>query len=233
MEQNPIARQNDLVVQETGGEMLVYDLKTNKAICLNATSANVWNLCNGKRSVSSITSGLSSMTATRVEPELVYLALDLLRKENLLDGDFRAPASFSGLSRRDVIRKIGFTSLIALPMISSLVAPKAAFAQSGLPLLAQCGPGFGTCGSGASCVNTFTLSLSPGATPTGISQCCTPGSPLTDINGVYCSNTPCTNIITCDGSAAIAAPPNQTCLNQLLNTCQTTYFGQSLKLFVF
>jgi hypothetical protein len=36
---NPKSRQNDLVVQELEGEVLIYDLSINKAYCLNPTSA--------------------------------------------------------------------------------------------------------------------------------------------------------------------------------------------------
>jgi hypothetical protein len=35
----PVCRQNSLVVQELAGEILIYDLKANKAVCLNETSA--------------------------------------------------------------------------------------------------------------------------------------------------------------------------------------------------
>ena len=36
---NPIARSNGLVVQEMPDEVLVYDLDSNKAHCLNETAA--------------------------------------------------------------------------------------------------------------------------------------------------------------------------------------------------
>ncbi|HZH35571.1 MAG TPA: hypothetical protein VEX64_12070 [Pyrinomonadaceae bacterium] len=37
----PKARENDLVVQELKDEVLIYDLKINKAYCLNETSAAI------------------------------------------------------------------------------------------------------------------------------------------------------------------------------------------------
>ena len=47
----PLVKSEGLVVQETGNEMLDYNLLTNKAICLNQTAALVWNNCDGIRGV--------------------------------------------------------------------------------------------------------------------------------------------------------------------------------------
>jgi hypothetical protein len=35
----PISRQQNIVVQDLGSEVLIYDLTINKAFCLNETSA--------------------------------------------------------------------------------------------------------------------------------------------------------------------------------------------------
>ena len=51
---NPMARQNGLVVQEMPDEVLVYDLDTNKAHCLNNSAALVWRACDGTNSVADI-----------------------------------------------------------------------------------------------------------------------------------------------------------------------------------
>jgi hypothetical protein len=48
----PKCRQNELVVQELRNELLIYDLQTHKASCLNETSALVWSLgAGGERTV--------------------------------------------------------------------------------------------------------------------------------------------------------------------------------------
>ncbi len=49
--QVPIARKEGLVIQEMPEEVLVYDLDTNKAHCLNQTAAFVWKSCDGRNSV--------------------------------------------------------------------------------------------------------------------------------------------------------------------------------------
>ena len=65
--QYPIARKNGLVVQEVPDEVLVYDLDTNKAHCLNKTAAAVWQSCDGKTSVPEIAKFLSSEMGTKVD----------------------------------------------------------------------------------------------------------------------------------------------------------------------
>jgi len=40
--QLPLARKDQLIVKEVDDEVLVYDLKTDQAHCLNKTAALVW-----------------------------------------------------------------------------------------------------------------------------------------------------------------------------------------------
>ena len=120
--QYPTARKAGLVVQEVPDEVLVYDLDTNKAHCLNKTAAAVWRFCDGKSSVPEIAKFLSSEMGTKVDDDLVWLAIDQLNESSLLEA--QAEPKFQGQSRRDAIRKIGIASMIALPIVASLVAPK-------------------------------------------------------------------------------------------------------------
>jgi hypothetical protein len=46
--QFPCARKAGLVIQDMPDEVLVYDLDTNKAHCLNKSAAFVWRSCDGK-----------------------------------------------------------------------------------------------------------------------------------------------------------------------------------------
>ncbi len=126
--QYPIARKAGLVVQEVPDEVLVYDLDTNKAHCLNKTAAAVWRFCDGKTSVPEIAQFLSSESGTNVDSDLVWLAIDQLNESALLET--QAEPKFAGQSRREAIRKIGIASMIALPIVASLVAPKSAMAST-------------------------------------------------------------------------------------------------------
>jgi len=124
---NPIARKNDLVIQEMPGEVLVYDLSTNKAHCLNETAAHVWRSCDGGTSISDIVKSFEKTSGGKVSEDLVWLAIDQLNENGLLEAG--VPARFAGESRRSVIKKIGLASVVALPVIASLVAPRSAMAS--------------------------------------------------------------------------------------------------------
>ncbi len=119
---NPIARQNGLVVQEMPDEVLVYDLDTNKAHCLNGSAALVWKSCDGNNSVADIVKQFESNGNGKVTEDFVWLAIDQLSDNNLLEG--KVAPRFAGQSRRQVLKTIGLASMVALPVIASLVAPQ-------------------------------------------------------------------------------------------------------------
>ena len=123
----PIAREADLVVQEVDGEVLVYDLNTNKASCLNETAAAVWRQCNGERNVSEIAASFGADAAC---DDVVWLAIDQLQATKLLDVAPKIPSRFAAMSRRELAKRVGLTSMIALPLIATLVAPRAVHANS-------------------------------------------------------------------------------------------------------
>jgi len=118
---NPMARQNGLVVQDMPGEVLVYDLNSNKAHCLNESAAMVWKSCDGKNSIADIVHQFDG----KVTEDFVWLAIDQLNENGLLESN--VPPRFAGESRRQVLKKIGLASIVALPVIASLVAPPNAF----------------------------------------------------------------------------------------------------------
>ena len=124
MKKLPIARNTDIVVQESGKEMLIYDLNTHKAYTLNETSSIVYQACDGKTTFAEL-SAKNNFT-----DDIIFLAIDELNKENLLEKAEEYNSPFKGLSRREVIRKVGLASMIVLPLISSIVAPTAAMALS-------------------------------------------------------------------------------------------------------
>ena len=154
--QNPMARQNGLVVQEMPDEVLVYDLDTNKAHCLNQSAAFVWKSCDGNNSVADIVRQFESTGAGKVTEDFVWLAIDQLSENNLLEKEISS--GFEGTSRREVIKKIGLASMIAIPVIASLVAPQSAMAAASCACVnpAACAPQAGcpsttTCNGNALC----------------------------------------------------------------------------------
>lgn len=130
MKNFPAARTENIVVQNLAKETLIYDLDTHRAVCLNETAALVYQLCDGGNSISAIGDKLSKRFGSDVSEDWARLAVEELKNYNLLANGAEIEDGFAGLSRREAIRRVGLTSLIALPVISSLVAPTASMAAS-------------------------------------------------------------------------------------------------------
>jgi len=123
----PNARKRGLVVQELPNEVLVYDLERDEAHCLNETAAAVWRACDGKKSVPEIASAVRFSLGEHVSDDVIWLALDQLSEHRLLEEEISS--SFSGQSRREVLKRIGVASMVALPIIASLAAPRSVLAN--------------------------------------------------------------------------------------------------------
>ena len=224
----PNARETDIVVQKLGKETLVYNLNDNKAFCLNETSALVWEFSDGKRTVTEISDVMSKSQKTQIGEDFVYLALDQLGRNGLLEDEIEN--DFIAFSRREVIRRVGFASAVALPIVSAVIAPKASMAQSGGGmLLGQCTGTDGTqgsCNTGLTCRSTRTaIPIGGGGNQqfaTGIMQCCIGDTPFVAPT-TFCRSTcasgspnPCCN----SGGYVPAAPdPNCTNIGQLTCAC--------------
>lgn len=121
----PVARRNDLVVQEVDGELLIYDLKTKKAYHLTETASFIWKSCDGSRSINDLKEVTSLHFKTQLSDDVVLLALDELHRNDLLSCGF----SGRGVSRREVLKKIGAMTAVALPIVASLSIPNTALAS--------------------------------------------------------------------------------------------------------
>jgi len=152
----PKARAEGVVVRELTEEVLVYDLDTHKAVCLNAAAAAVWRLCDGRRTPADIRHALGKTDIGAVPEEFVWLALEQLGRDGLLAARLPArPPAFAGLSRREMIRRVGLAVAVALPAVASVVAPTPAQAASCLPSGSSCSDGAQCCStvcSGSQCV---------------------------------------------------------------------------------
>ena len=145
--QTPIARKDGLVIQEMPDEVLVYDLNSNKAHCLNQTAAFVWKACDGTKSISQINALMEREFGENISEEMIWLAVDLLNKDNLLEQNI--DTKFNGLSRREVIKKVGLTAVVALPVVAMLSFPTVSLAVTCPASI--CGP-YSPCGkAGANC----------------------------------------------------------------------------------
>jgi hypothetical protein len=124
----PLARREQLIIQELPDEVLVYDLERHKAHCLNETSALVWKHCDGKTTVAEMTRVLERRLATPIDDDVVLLALNQLRRFHLLE-EGSVTIGTMKVSRRDLVRKY-LPAALALPVILSIAAPAAAQAVS-------------------------------------------------------------------------------------------------------
>lgn len=134
----PRARREGLLVQELADELLVYDRTRHKAHCLNQTAGLIWKRCDGKTSASRLAHLLGKETNTQVDEILVLMAFDQLAKAHLLQGEAHKRVGQLGMSRRDVIRRLGTAAAVALPVVSSIVAPGAVQAATCLASGAAC-----------------------------------------------------------------------------------------------
>lgn len=145
----PVAKKDDIVVQELNDEVLIYDLSNDKAFCLNETSAIIWHLCDGTKTVSEISQSTAKKLNSNISEDFVWLALEQFKMDKLISNEFEFKEVCHGLSRREVIRKVGFASLVALPVVALIVAPIPANAAS---TVCQCVTP-GDCFSQSSCPN--------------------------------------------------------------------------------
>ena len=81
----PIARRNDLVIKEETGELFIKDLINANAICLNPTSAYVWQKCDGSKEPEEIAREMREELGVPVSETLVSLAIDRLSADHLLE----------------------------------------------------------------------------------------------------------------------------------------------------
>jgi hypothetical protein len=184
----PKARSKDMVVQNFDKEVLIYDFNTSKAFCLNETAAKVFNACDGKTTFSEL------KTEFQFSDDIISLALDELLKRNLLTEDANYQSAFTATNRREIIKKIGLASMIALPVVSSIVAPTSAQAASG-------GAAIGTaCSANSECASNNCVGGRNSPT------CCSPTTAFSNIapNDTFCSepNQVCSSnaYLCCSGS---------------------------------
>ena len=150
----PIARKQGLVIQELPDEVLVYDLDRDRAHCLNTTAAFVWQRCDGKNSTAQIARTLGQQLDCAVDEKIVWLALNQLGRNHLLERQPTPPPALMGMNRRAMVRALGLAAVVAVPVVTSIVAPTPAQAITcaGLggscSVPAQCCPGLTQCTGG-------------------------------------------------------------------------------------
>jgi hypothetical protein len=135
-----VPKRKDAIVRQLRDEFMVYDKATNKAHCLNESAAEVWNLCDGKRTVAEIVPLLKKKAKAPTDEQL-WMALLKLEKAGLLQNDVPLSGPVCTLSRREASRRVGATAAaLAVPVIASILVPKAEAAVSCSTLGGVCNP---------------------------------------------------------------------------------------------
>ena len=142
MEEGPLARTSDLIIEELGDEVLVYDTENDRAHSLSPEAAKVWNNCNGRTTAEMLSVQLG------LDPKTVDQALEELTTCELLE--VKPTIVADGSTRREVtikMAKVG-AAAAAAPLILSVAAPTPSMAAS----LATCIKfSSGNCGGSTGC----------------------------------------------------------------------------------
>jgi len=119
----PLARSEDLLIEEVGDELLVCDPDNNRAHSLNAFAARVWHACDGETTADELVTKLDS------DRESVAHALAELSDCELLERVGPPIVGNGGMTRRDLglrTAKIGAAAAVisvALPVAEAAATP--------------------------------------------------------------------------------------------------------------
>jgi hypothetical protein len=141
MEQGPLARTEELLVERIGPEIVIYDARTKQAHCLSPLATAVFEMSDGRRSLDELTIAAGSRVDEPVSRAELEQAIAELEQRDLLV----AAANRNGVSRRHLIgrgARLG-TAAFAATFVTTLSIPGAASAAS-------CG---NVCGNNGDCPN--------------------------------------------------------------------------------
>jgi hypothetical protein len=118
---------DQLVVEDLGTELMIYDQKRNRAFCLNEKAAFVWQHCDGKTTLLEIAGKLAQSSGETTDEKVVQFALQNLFQDGLLEPTTFEPLVAVGMTRRQVMQMIGVRAAVALPLVTALMVatPKA------------------------------------------------------------------------------------------------------------
>jgi DNA-binding MarR family transcriptional regulator len=174
----PLARSDDLIVEELHDEILIYDTDADRAHSLSPEAAKVWRACNGKTPVEQLSSrlGLDQETVDRALAELDSCELLEVKPSVVADGSTRREVTLK-------LAKVG-AAATAAPLILSVVAPTPAMAvtlaqclQAGIQAGNDCGGGGDGCKSIGCCCCPNCIAPAQDPTPgstciSGQTKCC-------------------------------------------------------------
>jgi hypothetical protein len=152
----PVARDEGLLVEQVADETVIYDERTKAAHCLSPLAAVVFEHCDGHTSVNELAALATERIGEPVDEAGVVEALAQLEERELLD-----VVPDEGFSRRQMIQKSAAATAgvaFSAPLITSIIAPSAAAANSATCAEVLCCPCCaGNLGKDACCTTPSTV----------------------------------------------------------------------------
>jgi hypothetical protein len=183
------ARQDDIVVEQIGGDVLVYDRRADIAHCLGEAAALTWRTCDDGASLSEIAERIAAAglaSSDEAAAELADAAIAELAANDLLEP---SSARTGLVTRRRALRRVAGigAAAIAGPLVVSAAVPSAAAALS-----PPCVANGAVCTSTSTCcTSTYTCGLKHGSS--GTLACCIPGGGSCTNSSDCCGSTNCTS----------------------------------------
>lgn len=208
----PSARTAEILAEEFGDELLVYDQRSNRVHCLSAAACRVWRACDGSTTAEQLGPALG------LDTELVARALEELEACELLEG---------GVTRREATARLARIGAAAAagPLIYSIAAPPPALAVTQNTCNRVTGPGASPgCGDITGSTSIVAACNAAGCVVCGFSSCS--GCTGLATSAGYCMSAACSTS-TCNRTAMRAkccgttGGAGCTCTNQGGNNCGT------------
>jgi hypothetical protein len=199
----PTARSTGLLVEQVGQEVVIYDTSSKQAHCLKGLAAFVFNHADGRLGQAE----LAQLAADdRGEPCSEREVADVVAQLAEL-GLVESPLALrDGLSRRELVRRsafVGAATAFAAPLITSIVAPTAAMALSGIPT------GCSGCGQNKDCVSNHCCQTVSGKQCN--QGCCVEANNSCHLVDPNCPTATCPCTVVIAGCGAIVCPGGNKC----------------------
>jgi hypothetical protein len=125
-----------LIARWSGDELVLYDQESTTAHCLNRIAGEMLLACEHESSPIEVAAALRE-NWPEIEAEVVHASLIQMAAAGLLEATMKEECDSP--SRREIIRKLGITAAVALPIVvTSVLIPSPAAAASCATLAQPC-----------------------------------------------------------------------------------------------
>lgn len=112
MNRLPAVKAQNIVIQKTDDDVLLYDTQTHQAYALNEAAALVYYACSEGLTMREL------KDHTNLTDEAIYLSLSQMSDAGLLSEKMDLKDKCPPTTRREIIKLTALTSAVALPLIS-------------------------------------------------------------------------------------------------------------------